>query len=36
MDDSQNVKGWDYFIRFWKYFFAIVILGLIFLAIVAL
>lgn len=36
MDDSQNEAGWGYFVQFWKYFFAIVIIGVIFLALVAL
>ncbi len=36
MDDTQNQKGWNYFIRFWKYFFALVIVGIILLAFITL
>ncbi len=36
MDASQNEKGWNYFVRFWKYFFVLFAVILVGLAIVAL
>ncbi len=36
MDTTQNKKGWQYFIRFWKVFFGVVIAGLILLALLTL
>lgn len=36
MDDTQNEKGWTYFIRFWKVFFGVVAAGLILLAFITL
>lgn len=36
MDDTQNEKGWGYFIQFWKYFFLLVAVIIILLAMITL